>query len=150
MELNKWEIAISTTHFVAIIISLVIWSTMFLLATFAISPKYFVTFFLIPKYFGQCFSSPISCNFNFFHHQILAPILYHQNSSSFQTKGVAKRLLNHQILVYFTKIMWTKDKLSKCSEKNNEQTKMTRQQMELKHKQQQHFVHLLELITVDK
>ena len=38
-------------------------------------------------------------------------------------KGVAKRPLNHQILAYFTKPVWTKDELSKCSERNNEQTK---------------------------
>ena len=43
---------------------------------------------------------------------------------------MAKRTLNHQFSAYITKILWTKDELSKCSEKNNKQTKMTRQKME--------------------
>ena len=118
-----------TNLFCCNIISLVLWpNTIFLLAMFAISLKYFVKFLKSPKYFGSVFHNNFFHNFNFFH-QILVPILYHQNCSSFWTKGVAKRPLNHQILVYF----WTKDELLKCSEKNNKQTKMTRQKTEEKH-----------------
>ena len=50
------EITISPTYFVTVIISSVIWpNTIFLLATFAISPKYFVMSLKSPKYIGQCF-----------------------------------------------------------------------------------------------
>ena len=44
-------IAISPTYFV-------IWPTIFVLAMFAISPKYFVMFLKSPKYVGQCVLSP--------------------------------------------------------------------------------------------
>ena len=62
-------------------------------------------------------------------------------------RGVPKTPLNHQFSAYFTKILWTKHKSLKCSEKNHEQTKLTRQKTEVKEQQQQQLVvHLLELI----
>ena len=117
------------SHFVTVIISSVIWPyTTFLLAAFAISPKYFVAFLKSPKYFGHFFVSP------FFHHFIffITKFLFISLSPKFifWTKCVAKRPLNHQFSAYITKILWTKDESSNCRENNNKQTKMTRQKME--------------------
>ena len=91
----------SLTYFVAVIISSVIWpNSIFLLATFALSPKYF----------GLCVSSQIFFIFIFFHQQILVPFLYHQDHCSSWTKGCGQRPLNHQLLAYYPKL---------CGQKTN-------------------------------
>ena len=73
--------------------------TIFLLAKFAISPKYFVTFCsqqnILVTFLYHHFFTMFSC------HQMLVP--YHQIHASFQTKCVAKRPQNDQFSAYITK-----------------------------------------------
>ena len=50
----------------------------------------FVMFLKSPKYFGPFFHHHFSHNFNFVHHQIPIPFLYHQDHCSSWTKGGQK------------------------------------------------------------
>ena len=79
---------------------------------------------------------------DFLYHQILVPFLYHQICSSFWTKHVAKRPLNHQFSAYITKILWTKEESMKCSE-NNKQIKTKKKKEGKEARQQQLVVHQL-------
>ena len=122
---NIGEITMSPTYFVTIIISLVI---PFSFGHICNITKIICCILKIHKKFGHFL-------YHHFHNLIFSSLQIYLTKikSSFWTKCMAKRTLNHQFSAYITKILWTKDELSKCSGKNNKQTKMTRQKMEEDH-----------------
>ena len=137
-----------------------------LLATFAISQKYYVTFLgklqyhqlilskllshwsfgLIPFFFWLHLTFSKSPNYFWPLCISIFSQVYFSSSPNSCTISISPQLIfildkmcgqkttkSPIFCLYITKILWTKDKSLKCSEKNNEQTKMTRQKTEEKH-----------------
>ena len=107
-KLLFWEIGVSPTYFGMVIISSVIWpNTIFLLATFAVSPKYFVTFLKSPKHCCQCFIK-LFATLYYFCHQFLWSISISPKSLCKSSKRVWSKTTKSPFFAFFTKSGWTR------------------------------------------